>query len=178
MTQIEEYRPVLIGMINRRTRNRATAEDYTQEVMLQAWQASQKGLPEPEYIRSYMGKIAINIMKEKWRTERRKERHLQESMANGKMVSAKPAFDQECPIAVQSGFMLEDLTIEAIKKKLRTLTPWYQEVFQLYYVEGHTFQEIADMCSVTTGRSVTTGTLKKNMFKLRAKLADLDPGLN
>ncbi len=166
INEIAAYHPALLRYLFTLTRDVNEAKDMAQQAILNALDASEKGLEEPRHVPGYMRMTALNA----WRMELRRRKAETEKFAGKDGV--RVAFDRTVLSLKQSVSISEVLTVAAIKDRLLTLTPLYQEAFELRYIEGHTLEEIAEM------RSVSTGTLKRQMFKLREKLADFDPGLD
>lgn len=62
---------------------------------------------------------------------------------------------------------LDKLHYQDLLKMIRSLTPGFRTVFNLYAIEGYTHEEIADLLNISIGTS------KSNLHKARAKLAEL-----
>ena len=62
---------------------------------------------------------------------------------------------------------LQMLHYQDLLKMVQSLTPGFRTVFNLYAIEGYTHEEIAALLGISIGTS------KSNLFKARAKLAEL-----
>lgn len=62
--------------------------------------------------------------------------------------------------------IFQKLAYEDLLKLVRTLTPAYQTVFNLYVIEGYNHNEIAEMLDISVGTS------KSNLAKARYKLQE------
>ena len=65
----------------------------------------------------------------------------------------------------------EEMVIE-IKKLIAKLSPKYRNVFELYYINYYTHQEIADELNINIGTS------KSNLFKGKKRIAEMLKGYN
>lgn len=61
---------------------------------------------------------------------------------------------------------VEDLSYEELLSFIRELPDRYQQVFNLYAIEGYTHQQIADLLNISVGTS------KSNFFRAREKLME------
>lgn len=61
----------------------------------------------------------------------------------------------------------DEYTYEELLEFIRTLPDRYQQVFNLYAIEGYSHQQIADMLQISVGTS------KSNLSRAREKLKDL-----
>lgn len=129
-------------------RDRQEAEDILQEGFLKVFVGIDKydpGLPFKKWLRRVLVNAAIDYL----RRYRRQPEELNEDLP-------------------QAGSMgndgLDQLQYEDVLKGVRTLSPAYRLVFNLYAIEGLKHREIAEQLSITEGTS------KSNYAKARLQL--------
>ena len=61
----------------------------------------------------------------------------------------------------------EKYNVEKIEAVMHKLSPMYRKVFELYYFQGKSHEEIGKKLGITAGTS------KSNLFKARKKVRDL-----
>ena len=121
----------------------ATAEDLTQDVFVKVHQKAGE-LREPERFHGWLFAIARNEMISYWRREQpRLERaNIEDTLAEPDMISAMRLTDM-----------------------LRTLEPAERELVVLRFVEGLSYEELAEALKLPLG------TVKWRIFNVRKKLA-------
>jgi len=121
----------------------ATAEDLTQDVFVKVHQKAGE-LREPDRFRGWLFAIARNEMVSYWRREqpRVESRHLEDPVAEPDMASA---------------LRLTDM--------LRTLEPAERDLVVLRFVDGLSYEELAEALKLPMG------TIKWRIFNVRKKLA-------
>jgi RNA polymerase sigma-70 factor, ECF subfamily len=132
-----QHRPELVSFARRYTGNEFTAEDLVQEVMLKAFRHWKTGFKQETSdlnndVRLWLKKILTNTFYTEWhRDQRRAEAY------------------EEYATELDEGSYSEESDEEArVKRVMAKLRPMYQEVLELHYVQGKSYQEIADTLNI------------------------------
>jgi RNA polymerase sigma-70 factor (ECF subfamily) len=129
---VREYGPALIRFFERRTGNRAEAEDLSQEVFVRLAQHS--GHTSVQHISAYVFQTARNLLQDKARYDASRGLGQQVSLENivetGEGIPAERVYDGERALA---------RTLEALQE----LPPKCRQVFLLHRFEGKTYRQIA-----------------------------------
>ncbi len=150
----------LFGYLWRVSGERDLAEDLLQEAYCRWIAADPAGMSEAE-TKSYLFRIATNLMHDHWRRQRR-------SGIASLLVGSDPRADSqhtginEYPAPERSQETQTDLRFAFEQLKARE-----RQLLWLAYVEGSSHQEIAD----STG--LRTGSIRLLLFRARRKLAEV-----
>ena len=107
--------------------------------------------------KSWLLKVALNICRDQWRSA-----WTRRVILGSKKLEMIPADDQ----------FDAKLEKEALMQAIFTLPPEVKEVFLLFYYQGFTTQEIADMLNVQPG--TISSRLSRGRKKLKALLEEDD----
>ncbi len=136
-----------------KTRNRADAEDLTQETFMRAWRAIDSYRPGSN-AKAWLYKICLHVfINEKRRQQRQPEVELEEKMLGN------------IPTEKENSFCLGEEVMLAIGK----LPPRAREVV-LFYADDFSYQEIADILEMPIG--TVRSTLHRAGKKLATYLGD------
>jgi RNA polymerase sigma-70 factor (ECF subfamily) len=145
----------VFSLATRVLRQRAMAEEVTQEVFLRLWDEPQRFDPQRGALRSFLLRQAHSRAVERIRSEearrRREDRVDREAVAAGADVEAQA---------------LAGLGSQAVADALATLTPGEREAIVLAYFGGHSYREVAARLELPEG------TVKSRIRLGLAKLAD------
>lgn len=152
--------PRVFGLVLRLLRDRAQAEEVTQEVYLQAWQAaagfdSAKGSVMPWLI-TLAHRRAVDRARSADACRRRDDR--------SHRLNPEPARDPTADLVVSS---FDGLRVRAA---LSLLSPVQREAIELAYFSGYTHTEIADITGAPLGTTKTR--IRTGLLNLRANLDD------
>lgn len=160
--KIDAYLPKLRAFVRRKSfdsRMNSENEDVTQQLVLDAIQASRKGVDEPTYVPAYLQTMASNEIRDRVRKER--VRPMGHRILFKKAVNEDDFFKgMECrkenPIAA--------LQVQEIERIVKKMSRPYREVFEVHFLEGHDLAETARIL----GTSVQA--IKSRNYRLREKL--------
>ncbi len=154
---LEIYQTKVFNFVLGRVRNRETAEDITQEVMVKAY----FNLPRLRQIgkfKSWLFSIANNHLRDMMR-----KTTLQMVDAEGEEPRREPYIDQRSPIeSVQ-----KESRADLIRKALTKLPQEQQDVLTLCDIEGMSYKEIAEVMKIPLG------TVQSRIFYARRKLKEI-----
>jgi RNA polymerase sigma-70 factor (ECF subfamily) len=126
------------------TGNKDVAEDVLQETWFRFLSRHPAGMP-PDQSRPYLFRIAINLLRDRWRTRQ----------------------DAQWPEGFDQGHANDVDTQLDIRRVMKALKPRERELLWLAYVEGMNHQEIA----IATG--LTALSIRPLLFRARRKAASL-----
>lgn len=129
-------------------KNRVDAEDISQEAFLKLY-LSEKAFPSDSDVKAWLMRVTINLAKDMLKSKWRKNR--------GELSEDIPYKDEK-----------ESLLFDSLKK----LEPKYSTVIHLFYYEGYSVKEIAEICHISL-TSVTT-RLSRARKQLKTLLEDDD----
>lgn len=127
----QEMYPRLWSYVHRMVPNRAQCEDHVQESFFRFLRAAPSKLSDAE-CRSYLYKVATNLMRDAWRGKQSEEKWLTEQGED------EPMSDTETVIAAGID----------IHRAMALLSPGQQSLVWLAYVEGYEHKEIAEIVGV------------------------------
>ena len=127
-------------------KNRADAEDISQEVFLKLY-LSDKAFPTADDVKAWLMRVTINSAKDMLKSLWRKKRE---------ELSEDIPFENET----------DSLLLDSIRK----LEPKYSAVIHLFYYEGYSAKEIAQICH--TSQTAITTRLSRARKKLKALIED------
>lgn len=140
--------PGLWRYLRRLTGDAATAEDVLQESFVKLLGAV--AVPTDERRRkAYLYRIATNLLRDRWRHERRREGWLGRLLAESPTASAPRSSSRRLDL---------DAVLATLRRRERTLL-W------LAYVEGYDHREIAEIVGVAAA------SVRVMLFRARKKLA-------
>ncbi len=132
----------------------ATADDVLQESYLRYLARPCPAAGERRET-AYLFRIASNLLRDRWRRERRRRGWLEEVLARG------PAAETESRLDGRLGRKLDVGTV------LRELTPRQRALLWLAYVEGYDHREIAEILGLRAA------SIRVLLFRARRRLAAL-----
>lgn len=124
----------VFGLAVRMTRNRATAEEITQEVYLQAWSLAAR---YDERMASPMGWLMM--LTHRRTVDRLRAEH---SAAGRELVYAQLHLGRDHDVVLEA--VEQRLDESAVQNCLSTLTPLQRETIALAYYGGRTYSEVAE----------------------------------
>ena len=124
------------------------AQDIMQEGFVKVFQKLDQ-VKNPEAFPGWIRRVMINTALEKYRS----------LVVLQRMDDAREEADE----ATDDG-IFENLTCQELVEVIRTLSPQYRMVFNLYAIEGYSHQEISDQLGISVGTS------KSNLSRARAIL--------
>ncbi len=124
----------VFGLALRMSRNRATAEEVTQEVYLQAWSLADR---YDERMSSPMGWLMM--LTHRRAVDRIRVEH---SAANRELVYGQLHMGRDHDVVLEA--VEQRMDESDVLRCLATLTPLQRETIALAYYGGHTYSEVAD----------------------------------
>ncbi|WP_405497085.1 ECF RNA polymerase sigma factor SigK [Nocardia sp. NBC_00511] len=152
----------VFGLAVRMLRNRATAEEITQEVYLQAWSLSAK---YDQRLASPMGWLMM--LTHRRAVDRLRSDH---SAENREMSYGRRHMDRERDVVVETVEQRADR--RAVLHCTQTLTELQRESITLAYYEGLTYTDVADRLNVPT--ATVKSRIRDGLKRLRACLTGSD----
>jgi len=152
-------RPVF-GLIVRMVGDPETAEDLAQEVFVKAYQALPSYDPGRK-LASWLFKIAHNATIDHLRRKAPEAVPLEGDGEGGDLLAALADVATESPAAATER---RDMA-RALDRAIRALRPDYREAVVLRYVEGLSYEEIAEALEQPLG------TIKTNLHRARKQMA-------
>lgn len=144
------FAPAMYGLCLRYTSSEADAQDILQEGFIKVFSKLDQ-VRSPEAFPGWIRRVMINTALEKYRSQTVMQ-PVEE--LKGGMVEA------------EKDYGLTHLTCEELTSLIRTLTPKYRMVFNLYAIEGYSHQEISEQLGISVGTS------KSNLSRARAILQE------
>jgi RNA polymerase sigma-70 factor (ECF subfamily) len=157
--------PGLFGAALRLTRNRANADDLVADAVARAW-TRLDSLTDRAKVRGWLFRILMNGFLSDRRTEARRGAHESLDAATEERFSL---FEQlHAPILLWWGNpeqqFLDKLLREDLARAVDALPEQFRVVLVLADMQGHAYQEIADMLDVPIG------TIRSRLARARAQL--------
>jgi RNA polymerase sigma factor (sigma-70 family) len=138
-----QYRADLHRFFGRSLDRYADADDLIQDTFLNMWKAESRGALEGD-LRGYLFTTAKNLAHNARRHNR--ARHLNDHVSLSEKIDELCSTESEKALFEREGVRLLENALSALKPHTRT-------VFVMYYVEGRTIAEIANVLRIST-RSV------------------------
>ncbi len=151
----ERQAPYVFTLALRVCRDRALAEDVTQEVFVRVWQRADTYDPARASLRTWLGVLTHRRCVDRIRSEEARRRR--EDRDHRRAAPTEVAVDED---------VLRTLSSEQLTEALATLPDDQRRCLTLAYFEGQTFKEVA----VTLG--IPEGTAKSRIRLALAKLAE------
>lgn len=146
----QEMYPRLWSYVHRMVFDRVQCDDHVQESFFRFLRAAPSKLTDAE-CRSYLYKIATNIVKDAWRARQTEQTWLDEQSG-------------EEPLSEFEGAIGTGIDIN---RALELLTPGQRSLVWLAYVEGYEHKEIAEIVGVKTA------SVRVLLMRARKRLAEL-----
>ncbi|MBN2009023.1 sigma-70 family RNA polymerase sigma factor [candidate division KSB1 bacterium] len=143
----ERYWQPLYHFLWSRTLSESLATEFVQEVFVRLWNFREQ-LNTQKNIKSYLYRIANNLIIDSHRKQKIRIQHQQEEQQSAQELD---------PINIELQTQLE-IAIEKLPEKLRT-------VFVLHHLRQYTYIEIADMCNVS--KKTVEKRMKKAIYILQ-----------
>jgi RNA polymerase sigma factor (sigma-70 family) len=147
-TLLEEHKKILYKVSNLYSRNRDDRNDLTQEIIVELWRSFRKFDNRCRFS-TWMYRVALNVAISFYRRESRRIRHV---------ISA----EQHLLAATADEKLGDDL--RTLYQFIEQLDPLHKALI-LLYLEGNSYQEIAEILGIT---ETNVGT-KINRVKLKMK---------
>ena len=158
---LEEHVPRVYRFALRLTGNPHQAEDLTQETFLRAWRG-RKRLRDPDALRVWLFKIAVNLWRDRARRVRRAPQPADSPMDDPESRSVSP---------VEQALQRED--VARALAAIDSLPPRQREVLYLHACEELTIAQIAEVLQVSPAAVKSSLSLARK--RMRRKLGDLCP---
>ena len=130
-----KYRNDILALAKRYTNNVDEAEDLTQDTFIRAyrhWDNFKQETGDVERdVKVWLKKILTNTFYTQWQREK-------------KRAAATEEYAQEIDESPEE----ESPEIERLRRVMNKLRPMYKEVLELHYINGLTYQEIADKLGI------------------------------
>jgi RNA polymerase sigma-70 factor (ECF subfamily) len=137
----DEYSPLVYGLALRTTRDRATAEDVTQDVFVNLWKQPHRFDPERGSLRALLAAMArnrsIDLIRSRSASQRREEN-------DGRLAAATDTSSVE-----EDALRTE--RSEAVRRALAELPEDQRRAIDLAYFAGHTYREVATLLGIPEG---------------------------
>ncbi|HLX43695.1 MAG TPA: sigma-70 family RNA polymerase sigma factor, partial [Bryobacteraceae bacterium] len=145
---IEEHKRILFKVCNSYCRNRDDREDLAQEIIVQLWQSFASFDPSYRFS-TWMYRIALNVAISFYRRESTRARYVLSS--EERVWSA----------ADEAAASTEDVRV--LYQFIERLDPLHKALV-LLYLDGHSYQEIAEVLGITaTNVATKIGRLKQKL---------------
>jgi RNA polymerase sigma-70 factor, ECF subfamily len=168
---LTRYEKPVFSLVYRMVRDRTLAEDLAQEAFIKAFHAL--GSYDPSYkFSSWIFKIANNLT-----IDHLRKRQLDTVSIDGSPHAGSDEDVERTRITVQAGGESPEQYVEArelggqIEEAISRLRPEYRTAILLRHVEGHSYEEVAEIMEVPLG------TVKTYIHRGRAELKDLLQGV-
>jgi RNA polymerase sigma-70 factor (ECF subfamily) len=153
--------PSVLGVCIRVIRDRAMAEEVSQEVMVEAWQKASRFDPERGSATAWMTTLAHRRAVDRVRSE-------QAHRDRDEKVSLR---DQEREFDVVADEVTTRLEHWQVRQALDELTERQREAIELAYFGGHTYRDVAAVLGIPEGTAKSR--LRDGLSRLRTALEDL-----
>ena len=154
----DELAPLVLTVTKRVLRNRAMAEEVSQEVFAEVWQKAARFDPERGSASGWVGTLARRRAIDRVRSEQAARDRDERRAA----MSAAPPFDEVAEAVETSADHAR------VRSALDLLTDVQREAIQLAYFEGHTYREVAEILSIPEGTAKSR--LRDGLRRLRDEL--------
>jgi RNA polymerase sigma-70 factor (ECF subfamily) len=138
----EEHGSLVFGLAMRVTRDRAVAEDVTQDVFVGLWRRPERFDPERGSLRALLAAMArnraIDVMRSRGASLRREENEGRLAVAHGSVDGVEE-------------HALRSERSAAVARALASLPPDQREAIDLAYYGGHTYREVAELLGIPEG---------------------------
>lgn len=135
------YTPRVLTFLTRMVRDRARAEELTQDVFVRCWEKLAQFRGESAFS-TWLHRLAVNVVLNDRQTERRRSERIDDRLEDVDTIS----HGDVRPHAVE----VPGLSID-LERAVAGLPPGARRVFVLHDVQGYTHEEIAEMLGVTAG---------------------------
>jgi RNA polymerase sigma-70 factor (ECF subfamily) len=149
----------LFGVVLRIMRDRAQAEEVTQEAYLHIWQNSSRFDPDRGSAMSWLMTIG----------HRKAVDRVRSAQATCRRDTAYEAREQATPFDQTVAEAHRNLDAQEVHRALDTLTPTQRGALELAYFGGYTHQEVAVMLELPLGTAKTR--IRDALIRLRDALA-------
>lgn len=154
------YHPNIYDYIAKRIENRQAAEELVQDTFVRAWQHI-RTLKEPDKVLNWMYGIASQLIAgwhRKQKSANRAESIVDVHEAAGDIAASTTLYQT----AAETAFIRE--RTDALYEAIAELSEREQRMIELQ-LDGHSYEEIAEICGVT--RAVVRNTLSRAKQKLK-----------
>jgi RNA polymerase sigma-70 factor (ECF subfamily) len=138
----ELHAPLVFGLAVQVTRDRAVAEDVTQDVFVALWKRPERFDPERGSLRALLAAMArnraIDVMRSRGASLRREENE-------GRLAAATGPLD-----GVEDSALRSERSA-AVARALDALPVEQREAIDLAYFAGHTYREVATVLGIPEG---------------------------
>ena len=153
--------PQVLGVALRVLRDRALAEEVTQEVMVEVWRKADRFDPERGTASGWITTLAHRRAVDRVRSE-------QASRDRDDRVSRR---DEPRAFDAVADEVQVNLDHWQVRRALSTLTERQREAIELAYFGGHTYRDVARVLGIPEGTAKSR--LRDGLLRLREALEDL-----
>jgi len=145
-----QFSEAMYGLCLQYASNEEDAKDILQDGFLKVFRKI-KQVKEPKALPGWIRRIMINTALERYRSQ---------------IVLERIDHQHEYLDRPDDDSVLDQLSAETLVELIRSLTPKYRMVFNLYAVEGYSHKEISEMLNISEGTS------KSNLSRARSILQE------
>ncbi len=154
----------VFGLCLRLTSNREEAEILTQDAFVKGW-LSLAGYAGRGGLGGWLGRIAVNLWRDRWRSRERSRRLLDDLARDSGLPETAPGGPPARPAAMTDDERVVPLlTGVDLERCIARLPEGARTVFVLHDVEGYTHEDIGDLLGVVPG------TVKSQLHRARRLL--------
>jgi RNA polymerase sigma-70 factor (ECF subfamily) len=163
---LDELRPVLSDYLARHCRDENEAEDVIQEAMIRA-SRYRRSLADPKRLRPWVLRIALNVLRDLVRRERRLPRtdvddDLFDFIEGREEIPGESG--EERQLAVEGRVVEKRLALHHLGRARRQLREPDQTVLETYYAGAESCRETARVCEIEPG------LVKVRLYRARRRL--------
>lgn len=144
------FAPAMYGICLQYASSEEDAQDILQDAFIKVFTKLDQ-VKSPEAFPGWIRRVMINTALERYRSQ---------------VILQRIDEVREDPGTDQNDDVLRSLTADELVELIRSLSPKYRMVFNLYAIEGYSHQEISEQLGISVGTS------KSNLSRARAILQD------
>jgi RNA polymerase sigma-70 factor (ECF subfamily) len=149
--------PTVFGLVRSVVRDRAMAEEVTQEVFAQVWRLAPRFEPSAGSATAWVHTLAHRRAVDRVRSEQASRRRIERA---GRLSAVPPDEPDEA--------VVEGLDRQRVRAALAGLTERQRRAIELAYYGGHTYEEVAVLLDIPTGTAKTR--IRDGLIRLRDAL--------
>ncbi len=146
--------PRVFGLVRTVVRDRAMAEEVTQEVFLQVWKQAPRFRPDMGSATAWISTVAHRRAVDRVRSEEASRARLQRDQRMDMTSAPGP-----------ESAMLDQVDRQRVRAALAQLTERQRRAIELAYYGGHTYEEVAVLLDIPVGTAKTR--IRDGLIRLR-----------
>ena len=155
----KKYYYTILNICKKYTNNRHEAEDLTQDIFLKIVRKLAKfNGSTPAQFTNWVKTLSKNSILDSLKSKRMKFSDVETNELNDLNLDF---------VDIDSIDNTNQIIANDIKLAISKLTPRYKKIFELYYINNYSHDEIADELGINVGTS------KSNLFKAKIKLSEM-----